>query len=65
VIWFAKVGAHVVDALKAGLRDVLDRPAGKWTEIVTGFKEIWGAHTKSEFEKMRRVLPVPKVVQDN
>ena len=40
----------------------LGTPLGKWTEVRSDYRDIWGRYTRTEFESMGPNYPIPKNV---
>ncbi|MCC6432700.1 MAG: hypothetical protein IT354_17455 [Gemmatimonadaceae bacterium] len=55
----AKVPEVVARELGVELRAILAVPLGQWRSVVSDYQDIWGQHTKAEFERMARTYPMP------
>ncbi len=55
----AKVPEVVARELDIELRAVLAVPLGQWRRVVSDYQDIWGQHTKAEFDRMAHIYPTP------
>ena len=53
----------ISNALLDELDAILATPLDKWTQSATGYEDVWGKFSKSQFTSMGRSFPLPKSLQ--